>query len=162
MILIFISESTPSMPDIAIAMVAGYIIKVAEEQTSCEGCLEQISSPATDSPTLSLIRFQDRGGLRYPKSHFVALLKTVTNFVTAAIHYLPRKNLLHNFKTFLLEKFSSCIKCKLCNDEKLPTLLLEKFLKPLLDNIARNQTQKCEKVIKLFKKPLCRKVKKIG
>lgn len=51
--------------------------------------------------------------------------------------------------------------CDTCSNAELSVVLLEKFVKPLLDNIAMNHTNKCERVPQLNTKPLSRKVLKL-
>lgn len=159
--IIFFSESQVTMTSVTIAMIAGYLVHAAEQQTSCENCLQLISSPANQGPAVSLIHFQDRGGLRYPNAFFRCLVQIVYDFVIEAVHYLPRKALLKSLVSFLKPRFSQELKCDTCKDEEMSLFLLGKLVKPLLDNIAKDISSKYEVIRKLNQKPLNRKVLKV-
>ncbi|XP_063239296.1 uncharacterized protein LOC134540457 [Bacillus rossius redtenbacheri] len=155
-------EETPVTLQIAsLAMIAGYLVRVAEENFNCAYCLEQISTPDCDSPLLRLIKMQDRGGLRYPSRKFVFFLSKILKFTCVTLKHLGRKQLIKKLKVFLVPKFLQYFKCSLCSQEKLANTIITKFLKPILDNEARSVTDKIDKPSKIYRKPLSRKILKL-
>lgn len=145
----------------SIAMIAGYLVRVAEENSNCDSCLEQLSSNVSDSPLMCLIKAQDRGGLRYPSRKFVLFLKNVLKFSSRATCLLENSNVLRKLKTVIVPKFIQNFKCENCELEKLSDIIITKFLKPILCNQANKITNEIDCVKNWRTKPLSRKVLKL-
>lgn len=145
----------------SVALIGGYIVRVAEENSSCSGCLEKLIQSQSEAPLFYLIKANDNGGLKYPSRLLICLLVTVLDFVQSSITLFPRQNILATYVKMILPHFQKPLKCDDCGNLDLSKLLLEKFLRPLLYNYAKDVSDKKEKVKKFKAKPLSRKLLKI-
>lgn len=78
----------------SLALISGYLVRVVEERVDCDLCICNITMPNAASSLMELIRYQDRGGLRYPKRSFVTLVKHMQEFVEAALPYCKKSKVL--------------------------------------------------------------------
>ena len=155
-----------TMLNISLALIAGYIVRVVDEKVNCKFCLELIETPRKCTPLLKLIFYQDRVGLRYPAHSLVSILCTLQRFAELSLPELKSsKNVLENMTKTVLPYLLKCPALHCCNPnkeelhlEKLCTLIINKFLKPILSNYANNVTDHQQKTKKLKKKPLSRKI----
>ena len=99
----------------SLAIVAGYIFRTVELEIICTGCLDNFSTAKTNSPLLSQIAFQDRGGLRYPSVHFIFSLSVIQNFIEQAVKILPLTNVCKHLNSYIIPNLlqSSVLKCYL-------------------------------------------------
>ena len=81
-----------------------------------------------------------RGGLRYPSKKFIYFLDMAAKFSIRAILLLHRQLLLEQLLTFILPRFREEFACKQCTNPVLLRVILQKFLRPLLDNYAKKET----------------------
>lgn len=141
-------------------MIGGYIVKVAEEHSTCYDCIDKLIQPASNSPLFKLIKSQDNGGLKYPSKLLVLLLVAVAEFTKLALQNQPENRVLAVAVQTILPYFAKPLICN-CGDANLPKLLLEKFLRPLLYNHARDvsDTLKIKKPLNYV--PLSRKIHKV-
>lgn len=158
---IFLTACLATTKAASVAFVCGYLVWIAEENTTCESCLDNLRTIGSNSPLNMLIQRQDRGKLRYPKPSFVSLVLLIVEFCVSAIPLLPDRYvtsiLIQNCKA----RFMKELKCSTCNSDKLCHLLLIKLLNPLLDNIGRRATDRHHRAKLLNYKPLSRKILKI-
>lgn len=146
----------------SLAFIAGYLVKLTMEKTSCLSCIESVAQSECISPLYSLIANEDRGGLKYPQANFVVLLSILQEFVENALPYLPEKYPLQIIKKYVEPNIRICpIFCcpEPSHTEVISKLILDKFLPILLKNIAKCVTDKVQS--KIFYKPLNRKVRKL-
>lgn len=149
------------MKTASVTFVCGYLVRVAEENTTCDNCLDKLTTVSNCSPLNVLIKSQDCGGLRYPKPSFVSLVLLLVDFCTSAIPFLPNKNVRTLLQFYCKTRFTNELKCSKCDNEKLCLILLTKLLNPLLDNVARKLTEKHLRTKWLNSKPLNRKILKL-
>lgn len=130
-------------------------------QIDCDKCIKFFRVAESNSPILSLIKFQDRGGLFYPSSQFISILLIVQEFVEAAVKILPLINISKILKAHILPKMIQLptLKCNVENHkEKITHHIADKFLSLLLKNIAKSVTYRRSAI---NSKPLSRKVLKL-
>lgn len=146
------------------ALICGYLIRVIEEKVSCDCCIRNISMPKTSTPLNEIIHHQDRGGLRYPKSTFVALIKHLQEFVEAAVPYCTKSSqLTKTIRTFAHSPLSECalLNCSMPNHQQMVShIIITKFVRPLLANIGRKETQRAFRPV-CYSKPQSRKILKL-
>ncbi|KAL3226641.1 hypothetical protein MRX96_024841 [Rhipicephalus microplus] len=147
-------------------MVGGYLARAVRENIECEECFVLLTKPSASTPSDSLIKHQDRGGLLYPSAHILddlyALQKKFVEVLLATrrrMHH-PLKEAVNNAAEILREH-----KALMCStpghQENLLKLLLTKFFRPIFTNFALKVTDKHD-VAKLFEiKPLSRKTLKL-
>lgn len=150
----------------SISYLAGYIVRIMEEKNFCQLCIENVSQADSDSPLVGLIKFSDRGNLRYPRQCFVMVMATVTTFVEQAVPYLREApGIRQNIETHLMPEISACpyIQCDLGDDHptKIAEIICKKVVPPIIDNIAKTISARYGKVKELVTKPLSRKVHKV-
>ncbi|KAL3186923.1 hypothetical protein MRX96_004732 [Rhipicephalus microplus] len=69
-------------PDVAaLAMVGGYLARAVRENIECEECFALLTKPSASTPSDSLIKHQDRGGLLYPSAQLLDVLYALQKFV---------------------------------------------------------------------------------
>jgi len=152
--------------NISLALVAGYIVRVVNENISCNFCIELIECPRKCTPLLELIFRQDRVGLKYPSDSLVSILCTLQRFAELSLpNVLSCNKLLDNMTQTVLPFLCKCpaLQCdnpvkEECHTDKLCLLIIFKFLRPILGNYAKNVTEQQQKVNKLKNKPLSRKI----
>lgn len=132
------------------AMIAGYLVFLVREKFSCESCISRISTVASPSPLLGLIKNTDRGGRLYPKPGFINVWLQVEKATESALPYFVKKPLivknLSNLILPYLEK-NNYMTCKDSSDEhdkKISLLLLKKFLRPYITNTVSSRTEKLQ------------------
>ncbi|XP_023216072.1 uncharacterized protein LOC111618738 [Centruroides sculpturatus] len=153
----------PTMKNAAVAMIAGYIVKVAEESTTCFDCLQKLSRPKSCSPVLRLIFHQDRGGLKYPSFELVRVLDIISDFVFEALKNvcLKQKGIRKDIVRILIPHFQNLLCCKNCDSSDFVRVILEKYVNPLFDNFGKAMSEKLQPVKTLHNKPLSRKVMRV-
>ncbi|KAL1483248.1 hypothetical protein MTO96_033326 [Rhipicephalus appendiculatus] len=62
-------------------MIGGYIVRVMTENWNCERCIQLVEKEVANSPTDRLIKYQDRGGLKYHTDELVSVLMALKPFV---------------------------------------------------------------------------------
>ena len=151
------------MKTASLAYIAGYLVRTVQERVSCMACLDCISLSTSNSPLMSLIVHQDLGKLRYPKPSFVSVLEVIQEFVEKAVPCLPNKNVLEILSSQIIQILARCplLQCPICDQNRqkeLACIIAEKFIRPLLDNIAANITEKLAATKHISYKPLSRKI----
>ena len=134
-----ITRITTSLKSSSLAYVSGYILETMKFENMCLNCLDSLSAPQSFSPLLSLIAFQDRGGLTYPTPDFVFILSIIEKFVENAVKILPLTNVANNLMTYIIPNLLKCpvLKCTEENhNERIAKHICSKFLPLLLKNIA--------------------------
>lgn len=150
----------------SIAYLAGYVIRVMEENKFCQLCLENVSQADSDSPLVGLIKLLNRGDLRYPRQSFIMLIATVTTFVERAVPYLRESPGIYQIiESHLFPRIAACpyIQCGL-NDEhsnQIAELICKKVVPLMVTNITKTISARFERVKELVTKPLSRKVHKV-
>ncbi|XP_064468483.1 uncharacterized protein LOC135379168 [Ornithodoros turicata] len=64
----------PGLKTAALALVAGFLVRVVKEKGTCEACLKNVEADASPSAYVKLVYNLDRGGLSYPTLPFVGLV----------------------------------------------------------------------------------------
>ncbi|KAH7979598.1 hypothetical protein HPB49_010001 [Dermacentor silvarum] len=153
-------------PDVAaLAMVGGYLARAVREYFECVECFALLTKPNASTPSDSLIKHQDRGGLLYPSAQLLDVLYALQKFVEVLlarrrrIHH-PLKEAVNN-ATEILREHKALMCSKPGHQENLLKLLLTKFFRAIFSNFALKATDK-EEVAKVFAiKPLPRKTLKL-
>ncbi|XP_075746495.1 uncharacterized protein LOC142803981 [Rhipicephalus microplus] len=153
-------------PDVAAsAMVGGYLARAVRENIECEECFALLTKPSASTPSDSLIKHQDRGGLLYTSAQLLNVLYALQKFVKVLLatkrrmHH-PLKDAVNNAAEILREH-KALMSSKPGHQENLLKLKLSKFFRPIFTNFALKATDKRD-VAKLFEiKPLSRKTLKL-
>ncbi|XP_075726358.1 uncharacterized protein LOC142768285 [Rhipicephalus microplus] len=153
-------------PDVAaLAKIGGYLARAVRENIECEECFALLTKPSASTPSDSLIKHQDHGGLLYPSAQLLDAFYALQKFVEALLatrrrmHH-PLKEAVNNAAE-ILRDHKSLMCSKPGHQENLLKLLLTKFFRPIFTNSALKATDKHD-VAKLFEiKPLSRKTLKL-
>lgn len=149
----------------SIAYIAGFVVKAVEERRTCSFCpILHEMNPSTQA-VMGLISLQDRGGLQFPKPEFVSVLVALKRAVDIALPHVGKSNVLMQLKTLILPHLERCplFTCPARDDHAATTLsiVVTKFVKPLLANVGATVTDKAAYRKKLMYKPLHRKVLRV-
>jgi hypothetical protein len=147
----------------SVAFLAGYICKKINTKIGCDACITPLLSFTVPGPLLQLVSLQDRGGLFYPSSIFVAVVQRIADIGQEALQFMEMQNTCHQMveimRPHLLKNpiFSSC----LLHKNQICELIITATLKPVLDNICQEKTDLLKKKCAIQNKPLCRKILKL-
>lgn len=143
-------------------------MRAVEDNIACDGCLHQLKSPPHKSATVEIVHNLDRGGLRYPSPRFVNFFRTLESAANSAqTELLALRKPLLTFVQKVLPAIASnpLFSCEV-NDSQdhrtaLATLVVRKFMRPFLTNIASNITEDLQAKNVIKEKPTSRKVLKV-
>ncbi|XP_075534018.1 uncharacterized protein LOC142567728 [Dermacentor variabilis] len=155
----------PTVDMAAISMVGGYLARVIQEHVDCSSCISLVSKPSSASPSDSLIRHQDRGGLLYPSRQLVHVLHALKMYVDVILS--KRRNLAKPLQEAVdnaVPVLADCgvLKCT-CPEHHLQLLKIvcTKYFRPIFTNYALSVTDKNDMAKTFFVKPLSRKQLKL-
>lgn len=157
----------PNPDNASVAVMGGFIIRVASENIPCASCVALLQGPKASTPLLGLIAHQDRGGLFYPSYELVKILVGLKKFVDSI---LPHRKCLTKPLEVCVEKSVEILmglpilsfeNTDSDHRKRLLVLITKKFMKPLLTNYMLGTTDRIAVVKMLQQKPLSRKVLKL-
>lgn len=134
-------------------MVVGYLVFLVQENFTCDLCMNRISTVASPSPVLALIKNSDHGVRFYPKPGFINLWLEVEKVAEIA---LPRFSkypaVLKNLANFIipyLERnyYMICKDSTDGHDKKMSLFLLHKFLRPYITNAMNAKTEEFQNAV---------------
>lgn len=153
------------MSTASLAYVGGYLVKVLEKEISCIDCIQEISVASCSSPLLRLIRNQDQGSLKYPSKSLIYILSVIQEFSEYCFKYAPNKGVYKVIMGKAIDKLDKVF-VKLCSkpdhSKMLAKLVCEKFIKTVIENIAKKHSDKFENIRKFNVKPTSRKILKFS
>lgn len=129
-------------------MVVGYLVFLVQENFACDFCMSRISTVASPSPLLALIKNTDRGGRLYPKPGFINVWLEVEKVAQIALPRFAKYPLvLKNLSNFILpylerNYYMVCKNSTDGHDKKMSLFLLKKFLRPFITNAMNDKTEK--------------------
>ncbi|KAJ3660023.1 hypothetical protein Zmor_011679 [Zophobas morio] len=145
----------------SVAFLAGYIIKKIDDKFHCDDCLSPLLSFELPGPLLKLIFLQDRGGLTYPNSRFVGVVKQISDIALKMFPLLKFERACEQLLNIIfphLEK-NPLFKCEK-HKRLVCKFVVTTTVKPVLDNICLETTDLVKAKL-LQHKPVSRKVLKL-
>ncbi|XP_049272059.1 uncharacterized protein LOC125758665 [Rhipicephalus sanguineus] len=155
----------PTVENSAVAYIAGFIAKAVEERRTCNACPGLHTSGPSRSTVIGLISQQTRGALVFPKPEFVAVLVNVKKAVDIALPHIGKEDVCKRLTALISPDLLSCplFGCPEREDHSSVTcsIVANKFIRPLLSNVATNITDRVPYRKKLINKPLSREVLRV-
>nr|XP_037286046.1 uncharacterized protein LOC119179074 [Rhipicephalus microplus] len=67
----------PGIRASTLGLIAGFLVKAAEDCITCDDCIGKIKAPSSSGPATAVIFNLDRGGLSYPTISFLSFVSTL-------------------------------------------------------------------------------------
>lgn len=154
-----------SMNTASLAYVGGFLIKVLEREVTCAVCISELTATSCTSKLLHLIKNQDTGSLKYPSTSLIYILDVIKEFCNKVFDKMPPQGIYKNVEKSVVARLSETL-VKVCAKQGhsivLSQIICSKFMKPMLENLAKNKSDLFGNVRFLSKKPVSRKVLKFS
>ncbi|XP_037526278.2 uncharacterized protein LOC119403411 [Rhipicephalus sanguineus] len=157
----------PPQPGIrasTLGLIAGFLVKAAEDCISCDQCIDKIKAPSSSGPATAVIFNLDRGGLSYPTLSFLSFVGTLERAAEAfaPLAICKKRPMALFVQTVLpavaLNPLFSHEGATREHREAIARLVLQKFSRPFFSNYVRDKTTKEGKAKRIAEKPRCRKI----
>uniref|UniRef100_A0A6G5AGZ2 Uncharacterized protein n=1 Tax=Rhipicephalus microplus TaxID=6941 RepID=A0A6G5AGZ2_RHIMP len=157
----------PGIRASTLGLIAGFLVKAAEDCITCDDCIGKIKAPSSSGPATAVIFNLDRGGLSYPTISFLSFVSTLERAAEAfAPLAISKKRPMALFvQTVLpavaLNPLFSHKGATSEHREAMARLVLQKFSRPFFSNYVRDKTAKEGKRKRIAEKPKSRKILKV-
>lgn len=156
----------PGIKTSALALIAGFLVKVTGDSVMCQQCVQMIKAPRSSGPATAVIFNMDRGGLSYHRQEFITLVCVLEEAaeVFAPLSINQRKPMSLFVTTVLPAAAQNVLSKHEGSTEehvKSFTKLLCKFSRPFFTNYMANKTEEEARKKVIANKPTSRKVLKV-
>ncbi|XP_049525969.1 uncharacterized protein LOC125946502 isoform X2 [Dermacentor silvarum] len=164
---IYCGPPQPGIRASTLGLIAGFLVKAAEDGINCNLCLEKIKAPRSSSPATAVIFNLDRGGLSYPTLAFLSFVCTLEKAAEAFAPFAisEKKPVALFMQTTLQAAAQNPVfrheGATRAHKETTARLVLQKFSRPFFANYVADKTTKEAKARRIMEKPKCRKILKV-